>query len=623
MSWVGRLLIWNGYVRILAFWTVVISIIAGLEYVWPAFNANLIQDVTLRAVAGQLEGVSTPEFAFSLAAGLCSTAVALLVAFLLLHVIAILLSLWFARRMVTRHGDMIAFAEAYEDVYGKLSRHALIGHAWREFDETLVLPGDLGQPVCNTIRPQAFLNLGVARDKLFGLKMMGSIPGYFVGIGLLLTFIGLVLALNKAAMGASSADAGAMQNATRELLQVATFKFATSIAGLGASIALSLCFRTFTIWMEDAFNAFCHAVEAKLKYTAPQSIAVEMSALMAQQVAELKSINSEAFFTRMGETISPRIESAFSMAMAPVTASIDGAIAKLSDNSQTGIESLIDRFTESVQGGAGVELRELAQGLANMQVSLAETQRGLQGTGEDFGKRLSAAAEGLERLVASAGDRVTGAQEQAAHSIADAATQAAEGMKLGLAEVMERVRSEIERFAQALQASEVAMVTQVGAMGETTAQTRQVSDAFGRTAQEIRAASTPFVQSGERIARASEAMAQSLQQSASSLDSSQLASKELAASIAQQSERLADMWRGYVAQFDRVDQELGRSVEKLAEATQSQAQTLVDYAQKVDQGLARAVEKLNPLLDGIRENTEDFGDAVESLSNAFGRQAAE
>ncbi len=623
MTW-GALLAWNGFVRFCAFWVVVTAIIFGLERNWPTFDAVLISDVVREAVAGNLQNVSSQEFAFALAAGLCSVAVALAIAFLLLYVVAIVASLWFARRVVTRSRNRAAFAADYGRVHAKLAHNALIGHAWREFDETLVIPTEPRQPViCNSVRPQTFVNLGVAREKLFGLKMMGSIPGYFVGIGLLLTFVGLVLALNKAAMGASSADGAAMQNATRELLQVATFKFATSIAGLGASIALSLLFRTYTIWIESAFDAFCQAVESKLKYTAPQSIAVEMNDRISQQLAELKAINSEQFFARMGETISPSIETAFSTVMEPVAASIDGAVAKLADNSQSGIVSLVDKFTESVQSGAGTELKELAKALATMQVSLGETQRSLQGTGEDFGNRLSTAAGGLERLVASASEHVASAQKQAANSIADAATQAAEGMKLGLAEVMESVRREIEKFAAALHASEAAIAAQVGAMGETTTQTRQVSDAFGRTAHDIRNAAAPFVQSGERIATASEEMAQALQQSVSSLNVSQLASKELAGALSQQSESLADMWRGYVAQFDRVDQELGRSVETLAEATQKQAQTLVDYAQKVDQGFARAVEKLNPLLDEIRQNTETFGDSVEDLRSAFVRMPAE
>ena len=106
---------------------------------------------------------------------------------------------------------------------------------------------------------------------------MGSIPSYFVGIGLLLTFVGLVLALHKAALAVSGTDASDMQKATRELLQVATFKFSTSIAGLGISIALSFFFRVFTIVIEGSFDKFSRSIESNLRYIPPQSIAVEMN----------------------------------------------------------------------------------------------------------------------------------------------------------------------------------------------------------------------------------------------------------------------------------------------------------------------------------------------------------
>lgn len=46
----------------------------------------------------------------------------------------------------------------------------------------------------NTVRPHTFFNPGVARERLGGLQMMNAVPGYFVGLGLLLTFIGLVFA---------------------------------------------------------------------------------------------------------------------------------------------------------------------------------------------------------------------------------------------------------------------------------------------------------------------------------------------------------------------------------------------------------------------------------------------
>ena len=56
-----------------------------------------------------------------------------------------------------------------------------------------------------------FFNSGVVRERLAGLKLMPTLPGYFVGLGLLLTFVGLVIALSKAAGGVS----GSPENITQ------------------------------------------------------------------------------------------------------------------------------------------------------------------------------------------------------------------------------------------------------------------------------------------------------------------------------------------------------------------------------------------------------------------------
>jgi hypothetical protein len=51
-----------------------------------------------------------------------------------------------------------------------------------------------------------------------------------------------------------------------------------------------------------------------------------MNESLSAQLTELKQINSADFFARMGEKISPQIQSAFTTAMAPVTASINNAV---------------------------------------------------------------------------------------------------------------------------------------------------------------------------------------------------------------------------------------------------------------------------------------------------------
>jgi hypothetical protein len=72
------------------------------------------------------------------------------------------------------------------------------------------------------------------------------------------------LALDKAAGSTAAGSAEAMTESLNELLAAATFKFSTSIAGLGASLALALIFRTYQIWIEGAFDGFSRALGRRM-----------------------------------------------------------------------------------------------------------------------------------------------------------------------------------------------------------------------------------------------------------------------------------------------------------------------------------------------------------------------
>ena len=415
--------LWTGWVRVPAFLAIVVGLLALLDFAHTPFDWGLIVATMRRAFGGDIAGISTQAFAFSLAFFLAFLAVALAVAFLVFDVIPVCLSIAHARRQVEAASDHAAFAGGRGALSDRLERHPLIGHAWRQFEATWVEDEDHRGAVQSTVRPQSYLNIGVARDRLFGLKMINSVPGYFVGIGLLLTFIGLVLALYKAAAAASSSDAGAMQVATRELLQVATFKFSTSIAGLGASILLSILFRIYAVAIEASFGRLCHAVEARLRYVPPQTFSARMTRSLDGQLAELKAITSGDFFARMGQELGPQIQAAFQSAVQPMSASIDAAVGRMAENSQNGMSDLISQFTEGVQNGAGSELRELTGTLQTLQASLAGAQSGMNASSEDFGRRMGNAADGLQRLITEAGKRLDDSSERSRAALADVVDQ--------------------------------------------------------------------------------------------------------------------------------------------------------------------------------------------------------
>lgn len=475
----------TAYVRVAIFWSVVIGIIVAVDH-WLGLNTPLLFEQIVdgfRAFGAPpeqarvaMEALSDQRFAFALSGLLGACAAGLLGAFLLRSVLVVI-SLLRARAIVTRHKSMSDFAASYDDaVYPRLVRHSLIGHAWKEFDETLLKGGTV---IGNTVRPSSFINVGIAREKFFGLKLMPSIPGYFVGIGLLLTFIGIVLALSKAGEATASGNSDEMQAAMADLLRIASFKFSTSIAGLGASIVLAFFFKVFTICIEVAFSVFNDAVEQHLRYTPPQSITAEMNEAIKEQRDELKAINSEQFFARMGQEISPQIQAAFTTAIAPVTESIAGAVDRLSESSQNGVQDLVREFTAGVQSSAGTEMRALADTLKALQATLADTQRGLGSSGEDFSRRLSEAAENLNRLVSEASNRLGESAEQQRAGLAEAvstlkatferanakvdqdlgqsASTASAKVEAAMGKVMERLEGQIGAFMAGLTSFQEAM----------------------------------------------------------------------------------------------------------------------------------------------------------------------
>ncbi|MGP9819345.1 anti-phage ZorAB system protein ZorA [Salinarimonas sp. NSM] len=649
-TFLGRLL-WAGSVRSILFLGMVCGVFYGVALVWPALDTRvLVATVEAALFRGEVDSISDRTFVFSLAAAIAAAAAGLAAAYLAMHAIVLMLALRAARGPIARYPNTVAFAEGFSTISPRLRRHPLLGHAWSEFEETLVLPEEPGGVVRNTIRPSAFFNMALARERLFGLKMMGAIPGWFVGLGLLLTFVGLVLALAKAGAAASADDADAMQRATRELLQVATFKFATSIAGLGCSIALSVVFRIYTIWMEGAFDSFCRAVESKLDYAAPQAQAAEMTQLMRDQVAELKAINSEAFFARMGESLAPRIDSAFANAMSPVATSIGSAMERLATTSESGVSDLVEKFTQSVQGGAGAELRELAGALQALQRSLGEVQRAIDASGAEFETRMNQAAERLDGLVSAAGatlgenaqqsraaftavlEDIRKTMEEADTRIGDALGGAADGASSRLEEAMARVLARLEAGAGAFGGTlESFGATLSGQLDETRDKAAQAQAAAAAAVAQASAEAAKALRDGlaaamesinaevERFAaairdghgalaeqvRASGEVAAQSRAAASAFGSSAREVEAAAAPFAQAGERIAGA-------SERLASDVARSVATL-EAGRQAAQALAEALTRHNEQLARTWSDYATRFEGVDRS---LAEALQAISEA-------
>jgi hypothetical protein len=93
---------------------------------------------------------------------------------------------------------------------------------------------------------------------------MQSLPGYFTSLGLIFTFVGLVVALYFAAKGFRSNNIDDARAAIIQLLNTASFKFLTSVAALIGAMAISLFLRFCLMTLGQRTQSLAERVEAFL-----------------------------------------------------------------------------------------------------------------------------------------------------------------------------------------------------------------------------------------------------------------------------------------------------------------------------------------------------------------------
>jgi hypothetical protein len=222
-----------------------------------------------------------------------------------------------ALRVVEEAPSAGALHDRFSSIDQRLEANPVIGQAWRAFVRTLVpVPGQDGA-LGATRRPREDLNEGILTSAGVNLRFYTAVPNYLVGLGLLFTFMGLVAALYFASAGVVAPSIHEAQDALRDLLAAATFKFVTSIAGLGASIVYSSREKTQLYRLGQSLDALCMALEQRLVPVTPEYLGTVQLAEMRGQTMLLRRLGRHLHVT-IPDTVEERLASELLDAIAPM-----------------------------------------------------------------------------------------------------------------------------------------------------------------------------------------------------------------------------------------------------------------------------------------------------------------
>lgn len=550
--------------------------------------------------------------------------------------------------------------------------YAHITAAWSEFRETLVLDETVSPPVLrNSVRPSSFFNL---EDLHYGPGFYRHLPGLFVSVGLLLTFLGLISAL-QAIGGALTPrlpdgtpippTPEQMRDALTALLGAASSKFIMSLTGLLASIVFTIALRVSMGRVERDIHLLCVRLEERLSFVSLEGVALKQLAIARGQEDSFKRIGLE-LVEKLGAPLRKEVPESIATSIGAALTPLLERVGKAgTDGVGQMVNDLSARFSEDVGralseastqlSAAGEKIARLSdrmdQSAGRMGQEMESSIARLARAAEDLTARLASAAETTDGTLNAGAEKLLGIMNETLEGIrrntsegADALREAADAMRTSADSFKERLEAAAESGSAAVRSRmEMAGVEVSGAVSLAG---KELVEAVSRSGADLLSATGSFgdklredlidpisevvVQLDQMTTRLKDGSGQ-IATAAGNIRAGGEATRDAAQSVTAASRELAAAAgpiRGSVEQIETAVAGLSKSTERAADTVTRSARETAEGAVRVldaaksalgaeQKLLAATLAKLGEALTHIERQRAQIDDMDEKLGSAF------
>ena len=207
-----------------------------------------------------------------------------------------------------------------------------------------------------------------------GTRLAELTPGILVSLGILGTFLGLVMGLSGLTLSAS--DTSTLLAGMEKLIAGMSTAFLTSIAGVVASIAFNLLNNHYVGKCDKAIDRFCDVFSL---YAMPKPVSEEtaMLTLQQEQTAYIRQAVEE-----ISQKMAVQMEQSIMRAMLPVQRSMDNFILAATQAQVEGVDRIAQVFVQRMNVALGQEFDHLRQVLAETGMEQQKTQQEMRAATE-------------------------------------------------------------------------------------------------------------------------------------------------------------------------------------------------------------------------------------------------
>ena len=552
------------------------------------------------------------------------------------------------------------FAKQFNIIDQDLSEIDRIRIAWAEFKETLIQPkfddeGMLISPCENTIRPQEFFN---TEELGIGPNFAKVWPSIFVGIGLSLTFLGLIAALSEAVVvvGQSGNDTANIQSAITDLLQISQAKFYASLFALFSSIVMTLSLRKMSSYLGALMSQIGQKLEACVRHLGSERIALDANVILREQLAQLQTFNTD-----LAMKIGEQVQSSLSASLAPLVEKLDNMSGDITQQNINAIKDIAQEVTRGIQGATSGAMDRVADTLDSISEKLGGLSENLGNAlsnfDSDFTEMLNTLTQSLKASTEDISEGINKSMQNMNEGVSETATEVSaifDGFKhsvQGLAEIGREITSESadelrrqveaasqqaseniaeagRSIAEGFQESTGELVTRMSMLNNQFKQLESllnnlpekisvVNSELGASAKEISAASTEFSSATTGIKEIVGPLAQFASETSTTIKSVAETMETVSSQVGESASeinsavtKLAGEVSSQVERLDGADAQLAKLLIGIEESTEKVLGEVNRFVSEVDNGFASSIGILN-------ESISDFEDSINSLGKSI------
>ena len=337
-----------------------------------------------------------------------------------------------ASRRLASYQNEVEFSSAFESIDKWARAHLILGHAWREFCETLIFPKENkeGQVIRNTHQSAVYFNEHSLVSERMNIRFYQAFPNFLTGAGILGTFVGLFCAI----LLATDDLAAGKQEGVATMLNGAALAFLTSIAGILSSIVFSAAEKKRMHTLQKTIARWNHVLDERLELVTLETLSAEYLEETKRQTVQLEKFNTDLAVS-IASALDEKMAGRLTPGLEKLIETVEGLRGDRAETNHEILQKMVSEFKSSLSGAAESEmtstvntLHQVNQVLESTMTKMSDGQRTFEeATGRmaaDVEKAIQRSAEILNVELAKSmqkiqADLITGS-ESASRMIKDA-----------------------------------------------------------------------------------------------------------------------------------------------------------------------------------------------------------